>query len=101
MIIASNVVSKDLTGVYGDELANTQSTISGIFEDLKSERNILNGKIEELQNQVRRFESNRLDIQREIKRLEQDLVSWKQTKSSAAIEMQYYHNKMQQRYYTS
>ena len=99
MITASNVVSKNLTEVYGDELANTKSTISSIFQDLRNERNVLNANIEELKNQIRKSEAQQLAIQREIKRLEQDIVSWKQTKSSAAIDMQYYYKKMQAQYY--
>jgi len=94
MVSASNVSSKNLSDVYKDETAKTKQTLSDIFESLKAKKTALSAKITDLKNQLRRAESELQDIENRIKKTEADLQSWKQTKTNASIDMEYYSRRM-------
>ena len=94
MIEASDVTSKNLDEVYGDETTNTKRTLDSILESLKTKKGTLETEIEELQSQLRTAEADLLDIDNKISSTQTSIQDWIRARSSASIDMEYYYRKM-------
>lgn len=94
MVCSSDVQNKDLNDVYYDEITKTKNLLSGIFESLQTKKNTLNAKISDLKSKLQSAETELQDIEYMIRSTESSLQDWERTKSSAAIDMEYYSRKM-------
>ena len=96
MAVSSNVVSKNLTQVYGDETARTKSTLSDVMSTLNTRKNTLNAKISDLNSQLRAAENQLQNIKSQISSTQADLAEWRRIKTNASYDMEYYRRKMQE-----
>ena len=96
MVNASNVVSKDISDVYNNEMTTTKNTLRSIIDNLTAKKNELNTKILDLQAQLRRAETELEDIENKIRSTEASLQDWRRAKSNASIDMEYYSRKMKE-----
>ena len=96
MAVSSNVISKNLTQVYGDETARTKSTLADVINTLKIRKNTLNAKTSNLNSQLRTAESQLQNIKSQISSTQADLAEWQRIKTNASYDMEYYRRKMQE-----
>ncbi len=94
MVSSSNVTNKIITDVFQNESTKTKSTLTNIMQTLTTKKNALTSKITQLQSQLRSAETQLQDIGTAINSTESSLQSWRGTKSSASIDMEYYRRKM-------
>ncbi len=96
MVHASDVKSKNIIDVYGDETAKTQTTLNNVWDTLKSRKNNLNTRLAGLQAELNRTRSELQDADNRIRGLNSDMSYWKRQKSSNYYNMEYYRRKMLQ-----
>ncbi len=95
MVAASDVKSRDLTNVYGNEAARTKTELENILSTLKTRQKGLEDRLADLQNQLNSAKSELDDIDAQIRATESERRSWESVRRSAANDMEYYRRKMQ------
>ena len=96
MVNASDVTSKNLTEVFGEETARTKSTLTTILNTLNAKKNQLVAKIGELKGEKKAAENKLVSLDGQIKTTKSDIGEWMRIKTNAAIDMEYYRRKMQE-----
>lgn len=94
MVSSSDVSNKDLNEVYGQELSSTKTTISGVFETVRTRKTNLSTELSDLQAELQRRKQAIEDIDRQLRSLRSDRGYWKKKKTSHYYNMEYYRKKM-------
>ncbi len=90
MVAASDIVSRDLTDVYGEEASNTKAELENIFDMLKQRKKGLESRLEELQNSLNGAMIELEDTDAGIRAAKSNLRELERIRRSAAIDMEYY-----------
>lgn len=96
MVKASDIQSKNIADVYGDEAAKTRNTLNNVWSILGSKKSNLNTSLSNLQADLNRADSDLQNIDSDMKRISADMSYWKQQKTSNYYNMEYYRRKMLQ-----
>lgn len=96
MVHASEIVSKNITEVFGSETTKTKNALNGVWNTLKSKKSSVDTKLSGLQNDLNQANSNLQNIDGSIRQTNSSLSYWRQQKSSNYYNMEYYRRKMMQ-----
>ena len=96
MIKSSDVVSKILTEVYGEEMSGTKSNLDNIVSTLNNKKTELTNRLAELKKQLRQAKTDLQTIEDQLRSERSSCDSWNNSKRSAANDMEYHRRKMQE-----
>lgn len=96
MVEASNVSSKDLSVVYGDEMSKTRATVEDIMSTLKAKQAELTNKLNDLKMRLTVAKSELQSIENQLRTEKSNLQSLETAKRNAANDMEYYSRKIQE-----
>ena len=96
MAESSNVSSKDLSVVYGDEISKTKAIAQDIMNTLKEKQAGVLNKLNDLSMQLNAAKMDLQYLENQLRTEKANLQSLQNTKRSAANDMEYYRRKAQE-----
>jgi chromosome segregation ATPase len=94
MVSSSDVSNKDLSSVYSGETRATQTSITSVFDTVRTKKNTLTTQLNEAKEEQKRQKQAIEDIDRQLRSLRSDLNYWSRQKKNYHYNMDYYRRKM-------
>lgn len=95
MVNASDVSSKSLSDVFGEESRKTTASINDVFDKVKRRHDQLQDKLNELNAQLRNARGQLENLNAQIRSGESALHNWSVSRNNHMYNMDYYKRKMQ------
>lgn len=96
MVEDSNVCTKDLNVVYGDEMSRTKAAVGNIMNTLKAKQAELTNRLNNLKTQLNIAKNDLQNIENQLRTEKSNLQSLENSKRNAANDMEYYSRKIQE-----
>ena len=96
MIISSDVPSKNLSTLFGDETEKVMCSMEDSFSTLNAKKELLSTKIADIKSQLTSKRHELDDIKCRIRTTASNEAAWKDEKRNASYDMEYYRRRMQE-----
>lgn len=99
MVDASDITSKNLSELYGEESRQTRLKVEAIMATVREKSSVLSTRVEELERSLNTANQDYDTTKQQLRSTKSEVSDWERIKRNASYDMTYYRRKLEQEGY--